>query len=152
MESMPTKRVKWVIAGSLLGILLCIAAGAAMIINYQKSTSCYQDRPPLRRIDITIDKSQGKQFIQQLKNFAESNGFEFELSVYTPNGELFSVWMRRKDVEIVVVDHYGPTDFQIRLYNNNCIHPTVASDLDGLVNDLRSFITKIPDATITEER
>jgi len=43
-------------------------------------------------------------------------------------------------------------EFKIGLYNNDCLHPTQVSDIDGLVQDLQASINKIPDATFTEEK
>ena len=61
--------------------------------------------------------------------------------------------MIRKDVEVVILnlpmnlDHYD-----VAFYNFDCDHPTVASDIEGLVTDLKSLIGKIPSAIITEEK
>jgi len=134
----------------LLGLMFCLAAGIVMITRYQKMNSCYNDRPPLRSIDVTIDTSQSEQLIEQLKKFADKNGFKYEIAYYTPNREDFSVWMTRKDVEVVISSPFNPGEFGIDFYNNDCIQPTVASDIDGLLTDLKSFISEIPNVTITD--
>ncbi len=35
---------------------------------------------------------------------------------------------------------------------NDCIHPTVASEIGGLVSELKGLISEIPNATITDTK
>ena len=59
-----------------------------------------------------------------------------------------------KDVEVLILNNVIDLEkFDVAFYNNDCIHPTVASDIDGLVSDLKSsFKKEIPNVTITEEK
>jgi len=134
---------------SLLGILLCAMAGIALIA-YQKTNGCYNDRPPLRSIDLSIDTSQSQQLIEQSKKFADKHAFKLQIAYYNPSGTDFSIWMERKDVEVVTSSPFKPGEFSIEFYNNNCLHPTVASDIEGLVTELKSRIGEISSAKITE--
>ena len=103
-------------------------------------------------MDVIIDTSQSQQLIEQLQKFADKNGFRSQIAYYTPNGKDFSVWMKRKDVEVIARSPFNPGEFRIGFYNYDCIHPTVASDIDDLVSDLKSLLNEIPNATIAEER
>lgn len=150
---MLANRSKSFIGWCLFGILLCTIAGIAMLARYQKMTSCYNGRLPLQGFDLTIERSQQKLLIEQSRKFADKNGLKFDIAYFTPNGENFRIDMIRKDVELVIwniimdLDHYD-----VNFYNNDCLHPTVASDIDSLVSDLKSFISEIPSAKITGER
>lgn len=135
----------------LLGLFFCGVGGIVILTRYQKMTSCYDDRPPLRSLDVTIDTSQSQQLMEQLQKFADKNSFKYQTAYYTPNGDNFSVWMTREDVEVIADRPFNPGEFGIGFYNNDCIHPTVASDLDGLVSDLKSLIGEIPNVTIIEQ-
>ncbi len=135
----------------LLGLLFCIV-GVMTLTWYKKTTECFKVRPPLRSFAVTIDTSQSQQLIEQLQKFADQNGFKYQIAYYTPNGEDFSVWMDRKDIEVVVRNPFDPGEFKIGFYNYDCIHPTVASDIGDLFNDLKAFISEIPSAKITEEK
>lgn len=42
--------------------------------------------------------------------------------------------------------------FCVNFYDYDCTHPTVASDLEGLMSELKGLISEIPNVTITEER
>jgi hypothetical protein len=146
---MLANRPKSFIGWCLLGILLCTMAGTALIA-YQKTNGCYNNRPPLRSIHMTIDVSQSQQLIGQSKKFADKYGFKIQIAYYTPNGTDFSIWMERKDVEVITRSPFKLGEFRIGFYNNNCVHPTVASDIEGLVTDLKNRISEIPSAKITE--
>ena len=122
------------------------------MLAYQKTNGCYHDRPPLRSIDFRIDTSQSQQLIEQSKKFADKHGFRLQMAYYDQHGRDFSIWMERKDVEVVTNSPFKPGEFSIEFYNNNCLHPTVASDIEGLVTDLKSLIIEIPSAKITEKQ
>jgi hypothetical protein len=117
---------------------------------YQKTNGCYNDRPPLRSIDLSIDTSLSQLLIGQSKKFADEHGFQISTAYYDQHGRDFSIWMERKDVEVIINSPFNPGEFSIGFYNNDCLHPTVASDTDGLVTDLKSLISEIPSARITE--
>jgi hypothetical protein len=93
-----------------------------------------------------------KKLIEQLQKFANKNGFSHELSYYSPDGEDFSLWMERKDVEVIAASPFTRGEFKIGFYNNNCVDPTLASEISGLVTDLEGFISEIPNVIITEEK
>ncbi len=137
--------------GLLLALLLCLAGGAGAVTWWQKTTSCYNDSPPLRWIDVTIDKSQQKQLTEQFQRFANKNGFRFQIVYYTPNHEEFLMDLTRKDTEILASNTPSNLDlYHVTFHNNDCLHPTVAADLGNLVSDLESFLGQIPSAKISE--
>ena len=137
-----------VTGGLLLGMLLCL-----MIARYLQMNSCFKDGAPLRSFMVTLDRSQQKQLIEQARKFAEKYGFKFQIDYYTLNHEEFSIWMKRKDIEVTASNPgFDLGTYFIGFYNYDCIHPTVASDVDGLVSDLKGSINEIPSVTITDER
>jgi hypothetical protein len=137
-----------VTGGLLLGMLLCL-----MIARYQQMNSCFKDRAPLRSFMVTLDRSQQKQLIEQSRKFAEKYGFKFQIEYYTLNHENFLIDLTRKDIEIIASNPgFDLGTYFIGFYNYDCIHPAVASDVDGLVSDLKSSINEIPSVTITDER
>jgi hypothetical protein len=126
--------------------------GGVGIIKYKQNVDCFQSRPSLAGFVIILDKSQQRQLIEQSQKFANKYGFKFDIAYYTPHGDDFLIDMTRKDVEIVIGNTIDLEKFYVNFYNYDCVHPTVASDLDGLVNDLKGFIKEIPYVTITEEK
>lgn len=137
-----------VTGGLLLGILLCL-----MIARYQQMNSCFKERLPLRSFMVTLERSQQKQLIEQSRKFADKHGFKFHIEYYTLNHENFLIDLTRKDIEITASNPGSDLGtYFIGFYNYDCIHPTVASDVDGLVTDLKSSMSEIPSARITEEK
>lgn len=159
---MQAKRSKfWTgIGGVLLLILLCFAGGVFGIARYQKMTSCfgYDNRPVLASFEITINASQQQQLVEQFQKFAEDNRFKFHLGYLhsgyqtpTPDRRPFLIHLERKDIGIDAINHRAVGEFMIVFYNNDCIHPAVASDIESLVSDLKSRFSEIPNAVITEK-
>lgn len=145
-------RKKSFIVGCSAALLLCLIGGI-ILTRYQKMNNCYNDRPPLRSFAITIETSQSHQLKEQLQEFAYKNGFKHQTAYYSQRNENdFSVWMKRKDVEVVARSPFVRGEFEIGFYNNDCIHPTVATDIDNLVVDLKISLGEIPNAMITEEK
>jgi hypothetical protein len=94
---------------------------------------------------VTLDRSQQKQLIEQSRKFAEKYGFKFQIEYYTFNHENFLIDLRRKDIEIIASNPgFDLGTYFIGFYNYDCIHPTVTSDIQGLVSDLKSHINEIP--------
>ena len=120
---------------------------------YKKTTECFKNRPPLRGFVLTIDKSQQKLLIEQSRKFADKHGFKFDIVYYTPNGEEFLIDMTRQDAELTVSNPSSSDrgKFYVYFYNYDCLHPTVASDIDDLVNDLKRSLSEIPKARIIEQ-
>jgi len=145
-------RPKLFVFGCLFLVLsLCLMGGAYLLVKNQQIYGCYNDRPPLRRFDVTIDTAQSQKLIEQLEKFANKNRFSYEISYYSPNGEDFSVWMEREDVEVVTASPFTRGEFKIGFYNNDCVHPTVASDITILISDLKNYLSEIPGVVIVEE-
>ena len=135
----------------LLSLLICVV-GIVALTWYRRTTACFDVRPSLRDFIVIIDRSQQKLLIEQSRKFADNYAFKFDIVYYTPDHENFLIDMIRKDVEVVVGNTIDLDKFYVNFYNYDCIHPTVASDLDGLVSELKSLIAEIPGARITEEK
>jgi hypothetical protein len=151
---MLASRSKTSISGYLVISLLCCVLGTVAFARYQKTTACFNDRPPLKSFVVTIGSYQERWLIKPSQEFAGKNGFKFDISYFDQHGREYLIDMRRKDVEVVVSNNIIDLDkFDVTFYNYDCIHPTVASDIDGLVRDLKSsFQEEIPNVTITEEK
>jgi len=150
---MLTNRSKFFTAGCLLVLLLFCITGVATVNWYKKSTECFKNRPPLRSFVITIGQSQQKLLIEQAQTFGKKYGFEFNIVYYTPQGDDFLIDLIRKDVEITITNTSSDTnEFYISFANYDCVHPTIASDIEGLVSNLKASFAEIPNVNISEEK
>lgn len=136
----------------LLGLLFCLLGGFG-IVRYQKMVNCFEVRPPLKSFVLTIDRSQQEVLIEQARKFADKYQFKFDIAYFSQNSENFRIGMIRKDVELVILNTIVDLDhYDVLFYNYDCDQPTVVSDIEGLVADLKSLISEIPSASITEEK
>ena len=146
MPANPTKSVR---VGCIASLLVVLAGGIILFNRYQNLTSCHDERLPLISMAVTSDPSQSKQLIEQFRKFAFKNSFRLDISNPDQDGNDFRIRMLRNDVEVITRKPLSPNEFRIEFYNTDCLHPTVAADLDDLVVDLKSLIGELPNVTIT---
>lgn len=147
---MPTNRTTSVRIGCAVTLLLLFAGGILLLRRYQAMSSCHDDdRPPLASMHVTIDPSQDEQFVEQSRQFAFKHNFRFDLGDPDQPGNNLRVHMIRKDVEVIAKIPSLPGGYEIGFYNYDCSHPTLASDIGDLVDDFKSFMSAIPNVTIT---
>lgn len=61
--------------------------------------------------------------------------------------------MLRSDIEILVVGIREDADsVSISFYNKDLAHPAAKETFDDLINDMTSFISEFPTATISAEK
>lgn len=149
---MPANRTNVVRVGCLLGLLLVVAVGGFLYTRYQTMTSCLENRTPLKSISVTIDPNQDERLIEQSRKFAFKQGFRFDTAEFAANSRDWRIRMIGPDVEVMVRSPSGPGGYEIGFYNYNCINPTTASEIDGLVDDFKSFLSEVPTALITEQK
>jgi hypothetical protein len=148
---MPANRTKSVRVGCAVSLLLGLVAGIVFFTRYQATTGCHENHPLLKSMDITMDPSQDGQFIEQARQFAFKNSFRFDTGYFNPQNSDVRIRMLRKDVEIIIRNPFNAGRFEIGFYNYDCIHPTMASDIDDLVIDFKGFLSEIPTALINEK-
>jgi len=108
---------------------------------------------PIRVLRITIDEGQREELFARLREFADKHAFEFLIREAGPNGKGFFVEMLRDDLYInAVITRVDPKIVSIGFYNKDPANATPAETIDKLLNDLKNFISEIPNVTITEEK
>ncbi len=138
---------RFVVAAALL-VILGLAVGAW----FWMTTSCHNGNPSLVTFYVVANPSYEKQVVQAFQHFAENNGFSFAITYYTPNHDEFLMALTRKDTEILAGNGaYGLDKYDVHFYNNDCIHPTTAADIEGLVSALKALASTVPDAKVTAE-
>jgi hypothetical protein len=132
-------------------ILLCLLGGIGVITIVEKKNGCYKERAPLRTIVVSLDTSQQEQLFELFREFADQYGFAIQIRQTTPTGKDFIIVMTHNDVEVIARNPFKWSEFIIGIYNNDCICPTPASDIDGLVTNLKSLLSEIPNAIISDK-
>jgi hypothetical protein len=137
-----------------IGILLLVLLSAGVVLTlrtwYRQDYDCQTGKTPIKDYLVTMDATPPQTLIEQSRGFATEYGFGFDVVYYTPNHQEFLVDLTSKNIEITITNSFAQGEFEVSIYNNNCIHPTQIGDISGLVQGLQSIINKIPNATITE--
>jgi len=130
-------------------LLLCIF-GCVGIVRVAEKNS--EGQAPILRLRITVDESMRNEFFSQLQQFANQHSFEFKLRPAGPNGEGFFIEMTRDDIYINAnITRVDPKTVSLRFFDTDPTHPTSKETVDDLLIDLKSFLSAIPNVTITEE-
>ena len=139
------KKLFMVLSLSLLCIVGCIGIA--------KITSKYSEgQSPIRGLQITIAVHQREELFTRLRTFAEKHDFEFHLDFYDGDKKIFLVAMYREDIKILAVDvTNAPTVIELDFYERDPANPTPTDTVDALFGDLKSFISEIPNVTISEK-
>jgi hypothetical protein len=149
---MHDNRTKIYYAGCLLiSLLICIIMSITLV-RYQKSKACFNNRPPLAGFILIINGPQQKQLIEQSQKFASRHQFEVNISYYTPQGDDFQIDLVREDVEIVIGNAVDLDKFYVDFYNYDCINPIDISEVEKLLDGLKTYLNEIPGVVIIEEK
>ena len=146
------KRTKTARIGCLVSLLLFLVVGIFLVNRYQTMNSCHGNQTLLVSFAVTINPSQNQQLIEQSRQFAYKHSFRLDVADFDHPASDLRILMIRRDVEIATRSSSNPGGFKIAFYNYDCIHPTVVSDIDDLVNDFKSFMSEIPNVMITEAK
>ena len=107
---------------------------------------------PVRRLDIKLDKNQRDIFFDRLRAFAEAHAFKFILTDYG-SGDDYQAEILGDHIKILaVILRHEPERVFIGFYGRYSEEPPPNEEIIvDLVDDLKSFISEIPNITITEE-
>ena len=145
---MLARRMKLVTIGCMLfGILGGIGMNAAAGEDRR------EPQFPIRAVVVTINKSQYEQFFAQLREFADKRGFAIRVAAVRSDGEHFNIQMWSEYYKIFATNPFDSGTFDVAIYKTS-EHSTLgipATYLDTLIGDLKSYISKIPKATFSEQ-
>ena len=139
----------------LFVILLCLAGGVGvkmLLALGNRLDGCYKDRAPLRSFVLTMDRSGQASLIKQTEKFAGQYFLSFQSEFFTSDKQVFLLDMNRNDVEVTIANTESNVDtYQVGFYNNDCLYPTPASDMDGMVSSLKNDLSQIPNVMFSEK-
>jgi len=127
----------------LLPILACAA--------FSDMTSSDPNRSSIKDLNVTMDVNQLEEFRAQLRKFANKHSLEYTEKFYNKDKTEFSVYMDGDNFHISInnfTNNLGKVG--IGLFNE-ASPPLTQETLNEIVNDLRDFVNKIPNVTITEK-
>jgi hypothetical protein len=136
---------EWLVLGLFLGVLVGI--GFSKITMEEKPKVNPADIPR-RLVTVTIAKNQQEELFVQLRKFADKWRYAIRIAPTSKSG-LFRVDMWRSDIHVggVYSDEYGT--LQVAFNYTESRRPVPDRYFTEEVDDLKTFIDEIPNATFT---
>ncbi len=140
----------------ITGFLVTIAVCVAIVFGAQKLVKTWKARfvtsYPKKTLVVIIDLSQREKFFEQLTRFADSHDFKIHIGPTTPAGDAFNINMSRKDVMVIANNVFDTKTFDVAFYDEDPANLAPEETIDSLFNDLKRYISDIPNAIMTEQR
>jgi hypothetical protein len=140
----------------ILIAMLSVALG--YVLGRSTSGGFLADRPednpadvPRKVVTIVIDQNQRDDLFIQLEKFAEKWQYAMRIAPTDPSNEYFRVDMWRSDIKILGAYLSNSNTFQTAFFYTESTRPVPKRYLDEEAEDLETFISQIPGATITVE-
>lgn len=131
--------IKWVRIGTVFLLLLIVLGCGFPFINDNSQDSRIS-------VVITIDLNQRQEFFDQLRKFAEANGFSILIDTLSSSNEEFQIDMTRED--IIISGATGELDkYYIGFYDVLNQPPAPDSVFDDLVSELERYVNEVPGTT-----
>lgn len=149
-----TNRRRIIIGVSLLlTFLLGILVGMRINPNslQAENSGTQHARKTLR---VTIGKNQWNELFEQFRSFADKWRYAIRIAPLDPNSNSFNVELWRSDMRLTAFMDTGfdNGNVQIHFYDTDRTRPVPEQYYDEEVNDLISFISKIPNVSVTQEK
>jgi len=155
---MSTNRKKWFLfAGAILGIMCCVFGFVSVGVRNYEYLKDYNKKylsvqSPTRTLSIQIDEDQHEELFAQMRKYSEKHGLEFHLSFYN-NKESFFIEMYGENITILALfQSTSVSHLNFRFFEKDPTNSPSQETVDELYNDLKAFISEIPNVTITEEK
>jgi len=107
---------------------------------------------PIRTLSIQIGEDQREELFDHMRKFSDKYQLEFYLSFYNDK-ETFYIFMDGEGLVIRALSQPTlPSNLNFRFFEKDPTNPPSQETVDELFSDLKSFISEIPNVTITEEK
>jgi hypothetical protein len=136
------------IIGALIGYT---AKTIAVFGENNKNTSAYQ-KYPRRTIVVQIEVSQQELLFDEMRKFADDQGFAIRIAPTTPTGVDYSIEMWRQDVMILAFNNSDPAMFRFSFFDTDSAILQPEFVLSSLEGELKNYINEIPNVMISEEK
>jgi hypothetical protein len=106
----------------------------------------------MRTIRIVTSERDVNDLLEQLKKFAEENGFAIRVGHTTPDGKRVLVQMWREDIKIIAVNPFDTGAFRVSFYQTcACSQQMVPNSVGALFDKLKSAVSAIPGITVSDQ-
>ena len=132
--------VKWARVGTVFLLLIVILGCGFPFINDNRQEA-------RKSVVITIDLNHRQEFFDQLREFAETNGFSILIDTLSSSDEEFQIYMRREDIIISGASAFDPAEYHMGFSDITTQPPAPESVFDDLVRELEQYVSEVPGTT-----
>jgi len=140
----------------IFSVLVTIAVCVAIVFGAQQLLKTWKARSGTshakKTLVVSIDLSQRERFFEQLTSFAAAHDFKVHIGPTTPSGDTFSIYVSRKDVLVWGDNVFSPRVYDISFYDKDPANPVSEEIIDDLFNDLKRYVSEVPNTIMTEQR
>jgi len=104
---------------------------------------------PRRLVTVTIDQNQQDELFAQLQKFAEKWQYAIRIAPAVQGNDHFIVDLWRIDMKVIGVYLGASRELQVAFSYTESRRPVPDQHFDEEIDDLKSFISEIPNATFT---
>jgi hypothetical protein len=142
-----TERIRLFVMGFQCLAVLLFTFGCTLFSNIEDSYKL----EPVRRLRVKIEEGQREELFDQFEKFAEKHDFRIEITDFANMGKYFQVWMVRDNIQVVAEDVPGdPSTYDVDFLGLYPGQPVDEEAIDELLIELKSFLSEIPNVSITE--
>jgi hypothetical protein len=146
VERIKLNATTWLLLGLAIGVLI----GLSINPIREEVPEVPADTPvfiPGRVVNITIDQSQKEELFTQLEKFADKWRYAIRIAPVFEGIDDFRVGLWRADMKVIGV--YLSTSGELKLVfsDTESTRPTPAQYFEEEIQDLKTFIDEIPNAT-----
>jgi len=138
----------WLLLGLVIGVSVVLGLNKIRMKEIPEAPVASPTFIPGRVMNITIDQSQQEELFAQLHKFAEKWRYAIRIRPTDLSG-IYRVDMWRSDIHVggVYDDQYG--ELQLGFSDTESTRPTPAQYFEEEIQDLRNFMSAIPNSTFT---
>jgi len=100
-----------------------------------------------KSVIITIDLDRRQEFFDQLRKFAEVNGFSILIDTLSSSDEEFQIYMTREDITISGATAFELEEYHIGFYDRDNVHFAPETVFEDLVSELERYVSEVPGTT-----
>lgn len=129
----------------LVAIVICLLMTYGLRAIWKEKAVSQHSR---KTFGVVIDLDQREKLFDQLRKFADVNGFDIQIGPTTSAGVTFNIYMSSKDVIIIANNVFQPKGYDFDFYDKDPDRPMPEDVLDSLMNDLKRFISEVPNIRV----
>ena len=139
----------WLLLGLLIGVVIGLSINSIRMKEALEVSTADPAFTPGRVVDITIDQSQQEELFAQLQKFAEKWHYAIRIAPVFEGSDDFHVGLWRTDMKVIGAYLSSSGQLQLAFTDTESTRPTPAEYFEKEIQDLKSFIDEIPNATFT---